>query len=236
MRCKVINRTGKGVAEVLIYEDIGPGFFGDGLTAKSFATDLADLTDVDLLRVRINSGGGDIFDGLAIFNAIQRHAAKVETIVDGLAGSIASVIAQAGDTRRIAANAQIMIHEPYGGAPWLTASEHRGIADVLDRTRETILDAYVAHAGEDKRAALSAAIAAETWYKAGEAVDAGLADEIDDSFAIAAKVTPEQMARYNWKHVPEELLGRRCAPTASIADASKRLGAARERLRTLTKG
>ena len=99
------------MADILIYEDIGDGWLG-GISAKTFADELKKLKNLTQLNVRINSPGGAVFDGLAIYNTLKKHKANVTVSIDGLAASIASVIAMAGDQITMAENALMMIHDP----------------------------------------------------------------------------------------------------------------------------
>lgn len=158
-------------AEVYIYGDIG-GWF-DGVVAEDFAKEIAAL-DVETLNVRINSPGGTVFDGVAIYNALAAHKARVVVHVEGIAASIASVIAMAGDEIRIGEAATIMIHKPWSFAIG-NADALRKEAEVLDTLEGGIIDIYAARTGEDRKA-LEGMIAAETWLRGQEAVDAGFAD------------------------------------------------------------
>ena len=101
-------------AEIWIYEMIGKDFWtGEGLTAKDFQKDLSQIkaSQIDL---HINSPGGDVFDGNTIYNLLKQHPATITTYIDGLAASIASVIALAGDKVYMAENALFMLHQPWG--------------------------------------------------------------------------------------------------------------------------
>lgn len=100
-------------ADVLIYEDVGDSWFG-GVSAKQFADDLKALGKVDTINLRLNSAGGDVFDGLAIYRQLVDHPARVITHIDGIAASIASVIAMAGTEIRIAEAGFLMIHDAWG--------------------------------------------------------------------------------------------------------------------------
>jgi ATP-dependent protease ClpP protease subunit len=91
---RIINRAEKHSAEILIYEDIGEGFFTSGVTAQGFLKELRALGDVGQLDIRINSNGGSVFDGVAIYNALRQHPANKTVHVDGIAASIASIIAR----------------------------------------------------------------------------------------------------------------------------------------------
>ena len=103
-----INSLSKGRAEVLLYDEIG----GWGISARQFATDLKALGDVGQIDLRIHSPGGDVFEGMAIYNFLRNHPANVDVYIDGLAASMGSVIAMAGNTIYIPENAMMMVHKP----------------------------------------------------------------------------------------------------------------------------
>jgi len=112
IKCR-IRASDDGVTRVDVYDDIGTaGFWADSLTAKDFAAQLSGVKGS--LQVNINSGGGDVFDGISIANSIKAHKGRVTTVVDGIAASIASVIAQAGQERVVQAGAMLMIHDAFG--------------------------------------------------------------------------------------------------------------------------
>lgn len=169
-----------GVTRVDVYDDIGEGgWFSEGLTAKSFANQLAGLSGP--LEVHINSGGGDVWDGISIKNAIETHNGSVTTIVDGIAASIASVIAQAGSERVMMPGAMLMIHEAFTYAAGNSA-ELAKTAATLDEVSANLAAIYARAAGgtaEQWRAAMKE----ETWYTADQAVEAGLADRVGDGQA-----------------------------------------------------
>lgn len=168
------------VTRVDVYDDIGEGgWFSEGLTAKSFANQLAGLSGP--LEVHINSGGGDVWDGISIKNAIETHNGSVTTIVDGIAASIASVIAQAGTERVMMPGSMLMIHEAFTYAAGNSA-ELAKTAATLDEVSANLAAIYARAAGgtaEEWRAAMKE----ETWYTADQAVDAGLADRVGDGQA-----------------------------------------------------
>ena len=167
------------VAEVHIYDEIGYW----GTSAKDFAQQLAEL-DVDRIQLRINSPGGNAWDGVAIMNTLRRHRARVEVTVDGIAASAASLIAMAGDHITMSRSAQMMIHDGSAMA-WGNAATMRETADLLDKLSDSYADAYAKRAG-GSRSAWRDVMRAETWYTAEEAVLAGLADEWDGSADSAA--------------------------------------------------
>lgn len=186
------------VGEVYLYDVIGDSW--EGTTGKQFAQDLKAIGDVAVLNVYINSPGGSVFDGVAIHNVLRRHKARKIVQIDGIAASIASVIAMAGDEINIAENGMMMIHDPWAIAMG-TAAEFRKMADSLDKVRDAILTSYVdrSTSTEDQ---LSAWMAEETWFTAEEAVEAGLADAVSGAVTMAAfagvDLTP-------FKHVPDGL-------------------------------
>ncbi|WP_022886368.1 head maturation protease, ClpP-related [Glaciibacter superstes] len=177
-------------ADVFIYDEIGESFWGGGVSAQTMATELAAL-DVDELNVYINSPGGAAWDGIAIMNAIRRHRAHVTVHVDGLAASAASVIAMAGDKIVMNRGSQLMIHDASGGA-YGDAELMDEVATILHKLSNSIADVYAGRTGTD-RATWRAAMQAESWYTAEEAVAAGLADEWVDSPATQ----PVDRARFS---------------------------------------
>lgn len=164
--------------EILIYADIGPDYWGDGssVSAKAIKAQLDTMNDAGEITVRINSPGGDVFDGFAIYNLLAQHPAKVNVKIDGWAASAASVIAMAGDTVEIAANALMMIHNPYTLAIG-DAQAMRKSADLLDQIKASIITTYQNKTGMDE-AQIAALMDAETWFDAQGAVEAGLATAI----------------------------------------------------------
>jgi ATP-dependent Clp protease protease subunit len=174
---------GQKVAEILLYGDVGEGWFG-GISADAFARELKALGPVETIDLRINSLGGDVFDGMAIYRQLVDHKARVVTHIDGTAASIASVIAMAGSEILISESASIMIHEAWGGVAGF-AKDLRALADRMDRTSDQILDVYVARSGGD-RARLRQQMAEETWFYGKEAVDAKLATAVVENMRMAA--------------------------------------------------
>jgi ATP-dependent Clp protease, protease subunit len=162
--------------EILIYSDIGESWFSEGVTAKSVKSQLDSMKDATEITVRINSPGGDVFDGFAIYNLLAQHPAEITVKVDGMAASAASVIAMAGDKIEMAANAMMMIHNPWTMAMGDAESLGKTIT-LLDQIKGSILTTYATKASlsEDE---LSELMDAETWFDAQGAIDAGLATAI----------------------------------------------------------
>ena len=169
--------------ELLLYGVIGDWW--DGLDAMTIVREVEALNDGPL-SVRIHSEGGFITEGLAIYNALANSERRVEVTIDGIALSMASVIAMAGDVVRIPANAFIMIHKPSG--PSLgEADDHRRTADVYDQFEDTLANIYATKTGLDKDT-LKAMMAAETWLNGEQAVELGFADELIEPVQAVAQV------------------------------------------------
>ncbi len=179
--------TAKGrTAEFLIYDEVSPW----GITAKDVVTELNALDDgIEKITVRINSPGGDVFDGFAIYNAFRNHPADVTTIVDGNAASIASIIAMASDKPAMHKSSSMMIHDPWSFAVG-TARDLRRQADVLDKHGDLLVDIYADRSGmpADDVVAL---MKAETWLKPDEALEAGLIANVIEGPA------PTNLARFD---------------------------------------
>lgn len=170
-----IKAKGEHRAEMTVYGPVGEGFFTEGVTVEKVRADLKAMGDVTDIDVYINSPGGNVWDGLAIANMLAAHPAQVHVHVEGLAASIASVIACSGDLITMGMGAQMMLHSPHAMAGG-NADELRAMADVLDKVENGMLDIYEARTGTD-RDALRSILRAETWFSGPEAVEAKLADE-----------------------------------------------------------
>lgn len=178
---------GPKTAEIYVYGNIGDRWNEDGVVAATMVKEIAAL-DVDEISLRINSYGGSVPDGLAIFNALKRHPATVHTYVDGVAVSCASYIAMAGDKITMAKNAQMMVHAPWGYAIG-NAMQLREQAEVLDRYAKALASGYADKSGMSPEDALALLTdGKDHWYLAEEAVEAGLADEVGDEAEVAASL------------------------------------------------
>ena len=202
-------------AEVFFYEEIGYW----GIDAKMFADTLQEIGDVDRIVLRLNSPGGDAFDGVAIFNSLVSHPAAVTVRVDSLAASAASLVAMAGDRIEMAENAFLMIH-----APWTVAMGNADELRSVAKTLEKLADSYAGtYASRRKLSAdeVGEMLADETWLNASEAVEAGFADEVLAVPAVAASV-----ARGRYQHTPAALLSRETyeppAPKWRLAAAERK--------------
>ncbi len=170
------------VIEVFVYGEIGAW----GITANQFVQDLRAMDDgVSPVVAAFNSIGGDLFDGLAMHNALSRLGERCTGRIDALAASAASVAACGAHRVVIASNAMLMIHNPWTYAAG-DAEDFRKVADVLDQTMEAIIAAYKAKAPDIDEVELRRLVAAETWLTANEAVALGLADEVGDGVKVKA--------------------------------------------------
>lgn len=166
--------TAEGRTPVYVYDVIGDSWMG-GVTAGDFVQQLADIGDggIDL---HINSPGGSVFDGVAMYSALLNHPSDVTSYVDGIAASAASFLAMAGDRVEMEKPAKMMIHNA-SGLVLGQAKDMREMADLLDEVSGTIAQVYTDRAG-GKLADWQDAMDNETWYSAQAAVDAGLADVV----------------------------------------------------------
>jgi len=196
-----IRARGTG-AEVAIYDEIG----AYGVSAKGFLAELGALPDGTPVDLRLNSPGGSVFDAVAIHNALSRHAGTVTVWIDGIAASAASYVAMAGDAIVMPENAFLMIHDP-SGLVMGTAADMRDMAGTLDKIAGSMTRGYAGRSGkpEDEIAGL---MAAETWFSAAEALEAGLATQLAEPVRIAASF---DIARF--RNAPAELLEGEAEPS-----------------------
>lgn len=174
--------------EIFIFGDIGESWFGESITAKQFVDELAALDTALPLTIRINSIGGSVIDGLAIYNAIKRHEGDVTVTIEGIAASIAGLIAMAGDTVEIAENARLMVHAPWGSTAG-NAQKLRQYADQLDAWSESMCACYVAKTGKPRDEMLALLKdGTDHWYSADEALAEGFADTVGPAVKVAASL------------------------------------------------
>lgn len=202
----VVNATGDDTV-LRIYDEISYW----GINALDVIGELDNIS-ADRIRVEINSPGGDVFDGIAIHNALRSHPAHITTRVDGLAASIASVIAQAGDDRVMQPAAQMMIHNAWGLVVG-DRNDHSEMADLLAQQDEVIAGMYAARSGREL-AEFRDLMDAETWLTDQATVDLGLADSIQSPPAAVA----DRLARID-PAVVESVRGDVARVTDAIADA-----------------
>lgn len=192
-----IKALSKGQVEILLYDEIGMW----GISARQFAQDLKALGDLTLISLRIHSPGGDVFEGTAIYNLLKNHPARVEAHIDGLAASMASVIAMAADTIYIPENAMMMVHKPWG-IQGGDADDMRRYAELLDKVESTLVSAYVQKTGRTEED-IKDLLKGETWMTGREAVEAGFADQLTEPLAAAAQLNSKRMQEFT--NMPEAL-------------------------------
>ncbi|HBP6813496.1 TPA: Clp protease ClpP [Pseudomonas aeruginosa] len=192
-----IKALSRGVAEILLYDEIGAW----GITAQQFARELKALGDLSLISLRVHSPGGDVFEGTAIYNLLKHHPARVEGYVDGLAASMATVVLMSCDVIHIPENAMMMVHRPWG-IQGGEADDMRRYADLLEKIEGTMVAAYMAKTGKSEED-IKALLKAETWMDGREAVEAGFADQLTEPLAAAAQLTSKRMKEF--AHMPEAL-------------------------------
>lgn len=234
--------AGEGrVGELSIYGVIGGddewSWLFDEITPKQFKEDLDSLGLIDTLNVMINSPGGDTFAGQAIHTMLSRHPAQVNVYIDGLAASIASLIAMAGDRVIMPRNAMLMVHDPFTSAEG-NAREFRQLAEALDTIREAMIAAYQRKTEMDHDE-LVALLEAETWMTAEDAVRMGFADEIEPTKAVKALQVRPQVVSVNGLEVSLERFkhpGEMWEHAAQIRDESRPALTIRDAERALVAG
>jgi ATP-dependent Clp endopeptidase proteolytic subunit ClpP len=206
---RIENKADTGPSEVFIYDEIG----GFGVSSGDFLNDLRDVQgDV---RLHLNSPGGDVFDGLAIYQHLKSRTGETTVVVDGLAASIASVIAMGADKVVMAPKATMMIHEGWTAAVGNSA-DMRKLADLLDKTSTNIASVYADKAGgtvEFWRDRMKE----ETWYSADEALEAGLVDEVEGKAKKAESFDLSMYAHAGREKAPAPVL-KDSAPAPVVED------------------
>ena len=189
-------------ADLYLYIEIAE--WGGGYSAhsaQSFKRELDALGEIDTLNVYINSPGGDVFEGNAIYNMLKRKKYTVNVYIDGLAASIASIIAMAGNKIIMPSNAMMMVHNPWTYSIG-NASDLRKTADDLDKITLSLREVYIDRSnGKLDEETITSLLDNETWLTAQECYDYGLCDEIVASTQIAAKYESEALK--NYKNVPK---------------------------------
>ena len=198
--------------EIYLYGPIGADWFGDGISAKQFADDLKKLGAVKTIDLRINSDGGSVTDGRAMYSLLVEHKAEVIVHIDGIAASAASFIAMAGNRIEIGEGSFLMIHNArmmaYG-----EAEDFERAATVLRTVNETIRETYVARTKQpaDK---VKKWMDDETWMTGKEAVANGFADKIVENMKVAASVADPS----KFKNLPSALHPTKVRVSAAMAE------------------
>lgn len=183
---------------ILIFDEIGWG----GITAQMIAREL-EFANGDDIEVRVNSPGGDVFEGIAIYNMFNQYSGAVKVVVDGLAASIASIIALGGDEVVMNEGSFFMIHNPWSGAMG-EANDFRKQADVLDAIRDQLLGIYKKATNLSEEEIVSM-MDEETWLNAEQSIEMGFATSQETFIKVAASLNFSNKTRYFFNNTPTEL-------------------------------
>lgn len=210
---RIENKAADDSATIHVYDEIGYW----GVTAKDFVSALGNVS-ASTINLRLNSPGGDVFDGITIHNALKQHSAKIIVHVDGLAASIASVIAMAGEEIRMAKNSFMMIHNAWTYTAG-NAADLEKMADTLTKIDDTLVATYQEKSGaavQDIRDMM----AAETWLSAEESLSKGFCTCVGDPAEVKAKFDLSKFAK-----VPQSVMAMNIAQgsEATERDNEKRL-------------
>ena len=191
------NKAGEA-ADIYIFDEIGTY----GVTAQDFISEIKGLKDMPI-NLRINSLGGDVFDGMAMYNVIKRREAKTTVYIEGIAASIATIIALGADEVIMAENSLFMIHNAWGGTSG-EAKDMRKTAETLDKITSELTDIYVKKTGLSYDA-LAEMMDEESWLNAQEAFDLGFIDTISDSIKVAAKYDVSKFKNITQEEIKNKL-------------------------------
>ena len=191
------NKAGK-TADVYIFDEIGLW----GVTAKDFIEDVKDL-DSTPINLHINSLGGDVFDGMAIYNILKKRTAKTTVYIEGIAASIATIISMGGDEIIMAENSLFMIHNAWSGAMG-EAEDMRKTADLLDKIGDELKGIYMKKINISLDE-LSNMMDSETWLSANEALEYGFIDSVSDAIKVAAKYNVSKFKNITQEEIQNKL-------------------------------
>ena len=191
------NKAGE-TADIYIFDEIGTY----GVTAQDFISEIKGLKDMPI-NLRINSLGGDVFDGMAMYNVIKRRESKTTVYIEGIAASIATIIALGADEVIMAENSLFMIHNAWGGTSG-EAKDMRKTAETLDKITSELTDIYVKKTGLSYDA-LAEMMDEESWLNAQEAFDLGFIDTISDSIKVAAKYDVSKFKNITQEEIKNKL-------------------------------
>lgn len=192
-------------AEIIIYGPIGDSFWDDSaVSAKQFSDELSKLpATINKIVLRLNSPGGSVFDGMAIYERLKQHKATIEVRIDGIAASIASIIAQAGDSIIIGEGSMMMIHKPSTGL-YGNRDDFEKVIRTLDKIEEQMTSIYARKSGM-ARGEISIMLEDDYWMTAEEAIQKGFATDLageSENLRVAASMVKD--AKWiNMRKAPE---------------------------------
>ncbi|MGW1370139.1 ClpP-like prohead protease/major capsid protein fusion protein [Providencia hangzhouensis] len=192
-----MKATSETSADIYIYDEIGMW----GISARRFTEDLISLGNINHINLHIHSPGGEVFEGIAIYNQLKNHNATITVYIDGLAASMASVIAMVGDEIIMQTNAMMMIHKPWG-VSWGDANDMRDHADLLDKVENVLIPAYMEKTGKTKEE-IEAMLGEETWLTAEECVEHGFANTVIEPVKAMASLSSKRIEEF--KSMPNSL-------------------------------
>lgn len=224
---RVENAVSDDGVDIYIFDEITDPImselFGIGVSALGFVRELQEHKG-KTINLHIDSPGGSVYQGLGIYNALRHHDAPVHVVVDGIAASIASVIAMAGDTVTMNPHTRMMIHRPWSGVIG-DEDDMAKESDVLHKIGEDIAGIYRDRG--DSRINWMARMKDETWFSAEEAVAVGLADQVDDT----ARSAQNSFDLSRFRNVPADLANAGTAPPEGSADPTPTKRTAEQALR-----
>tara|TARA_R110000851_G_scaffold175196_1_gene321472 strand:- start:57 stop:1055 length:999 start_codon:yes stop_codon:yes gene_type:complete len=185
------NVTESQMTEVMIYDEIG----NFGVDAKSFISEIKNIPSDKSVLLRINSPGGSVIDGLAIYDAISRMPQKVTSRIEGIAASMASIVALAADEVIMSENSLYMIHNVWGGEVG-ESDDLRKAADLMDKMGERLINIYVSKTGQSEEQ-IRSWMDEETWFNSSEAQEAGFINLVEEPIKMAAKF---DIKKYDYKN------------------------------------
>ncbi len=177
--------TSEEIPDMYIYDQIGQDWWGDGLSPLDFISEVKKIK-TDKFNLHINSPGGFVYDGLTVYNGLNVLDKYITVYIDGIAASMASVVAMVGDNIIMPVNADFMLHDPWS-CMCGTADNFEKEAKELRRLKDSILGIYVARTSATKEE-LSKLMSEESWISGTDALELGLADEIIENKKAAACV------------------------------------------------
>ncbi|WP_335674079.1 ClpP-like prohead protease/major capsid protein fusion protein [Providencia stuartii] len=204
-----MKATSETSADIYIYDEIG----GWGISARRFTEDLISLGNINHINLHIHSPGGEVFEGIAIYNQLKNHNATITVYIDGLAASMASVIAMVGTEIIMPTNAMMMIHKPWG-VSWGDANDMRDYADLLDKVENVLIPAYMEKTGKTKEE-IEAMLGEETWLTAEECVEHGFANTVIEPVKAMASLSSKRIEEF--KSMPNPLKNSLTEPKNTIA-------------------
>jgi ATP-dependent protease ClpP protease subunit len=196
MKQRIFSAAKKGsTLEMLVYDMIGATWYADGVTAAGMKKQMKDAGEYDAISLRINSPGGNAFEGVAIYNLLRAEGKPVSVFVDGVAASAASIIAMAGDTISMGQGSMMMIHNAstFAGGD---ANEFRKVADTLDKVCSSMADLYASRTGKAADQ-IKTLMDAETWMSAEDCVKEGFATDVVTRSADEQKQAKALAASFN---------------------------------------